>query len=64
MKVITSTTKADRIQWKLEEAILELIQQRERYTVSDLQSMISAVVSNAIALGKDLRDAETSECEY
>lgn len=43
-----------KIQWEFENEILELIDNQDEYTRSDLQGRVSAIVMNIIRKGKEL----------
>ena len=50
-------TEEMRIQWKYEEEILELIDEQDDYTRSDLQGRVTAIVMNILRKGKELGKA-------
>lgn len=47
-----------RIRWDFENEILELIDNQDDYTRSDLQGRVSAIVMNIICKGKELDHAK------
>lgn len=50
-------TEEMRLQWEFENEILELIDEQDEYTRSDLQGRVSAIVMNILSKGKELGKA-------
>jgi len=50
-------TEEMRTQWEFENEILELIDNQDDYTRSDLQGRVSAIVMNILRKGKELGKA-------
>ena len=50
-----------RIQWDFENEILELIDDQDEYTRSDLQGRVSAIVMNILRKGKELTHSKEVE---
>ena len=50
-----------RIQWDFENEILELIDDQDEYTRSDLQGRVSAIVMNILRKGKELTNSKEVE---
>lgn len=46
--------KEMKLQWEFENEILELIDNQDEYTRSDLQGRVSAIVMNILRKGKEL----------
>jgi len=50
-------TEEMKTQWEFEDEILELIDNQDDYTRSDLQGRVSAIVMNILRKGKELGKA-------